>query len=65
MVEGLFSYSRHPAVMHWLITPALRLNWVISIPGSMELEARTSRNRSPSHVAPGEKDKDASRGDRG
>lgn len=49
----------HPTVILWFITPALRLNWVTSIPGSMELAAWTSRHRSPSHVAPREKDKGA------
>lgn len=47
----LFSHA-HPTVMLWLITRALRLNCVLSIPGSMELWEQTSRHRSPSHVVP-------------
>lgn len=39
----------HPTVILWLITPALRLNWDASIPGSMVL---ADMYRSASHIAP-------------
>lgn len=55
MEEAHFSTAQPTVMVLTFITPAVGLNQVISIPGWMELVARTRRHKSPSHICLREK----------